>query len=218
MTLAQIATYCTNKLGITDTVTVALAKDFVQQRWRMLWNAYGWRQARHQQALTVSAGTQDVTLDSAFEFVTAARWAANQELLPVNDLSALSTNPVGYDQQGTVASFTQLPRDSSGNVVIRLFSTPAETKALLVIGKRKVTDLGDSDSPTLIGAAEALCAYTMADLYQWQRQLGKAQAFLEEASALFAKMVEIETSQTGELRRIIPIEQTLEEDSPALWW
>lgn len=217
MTISEIASYCTDKLGITDSATTTLTKKFVRARWAMLWNSATFRQSRMEQTLSVAAGTQDVTLDPTFEFVTAARWAENQELMPVHDLNALAVNPVGYDQQGTVAGFTQLPKDSSGNARIRLFAIPSETKNLLVIGKAKVPTLADGDSPTLIGADEALCAFTMGDLYQWMRQLGKAQAFYGEGAALVQRMMEIETAQTPDNRRIIPQEQILEEDSPRLW-
>lgn len=217
MTLTEIADYCTAKIGITDNNTVDLAKTFIKARWAMIWNAATWRQSRMEQTVSVTAGTQDVTLDSNFEYPTAARWAGNLELIPTNDLSAFSTNPAAYDQTGTVAQYTQLPRDSSRNVVIRLLQKPDSTQNLLVIGKKKCPTLGDSDSPSLLGADETLCAFATGDLYQWLRQLGKAQMFFQEGTALLQKMTEIETAQVPEIRRIIPVEQVLDEDQPRLW-
>jgi hypothetical protein len=52
----------------------------------------------------------------------------------------------------------------------------------------------------------------MGDLYQWMRQFSKAGAFFQEAQALLAKMIEIETAQTTELRQLLPYAQTLECD------
>lgn len=218
MTITEIATYTTAKLGINDATTLALAKSYARARWAMLWNAASWRQSRMQENISVTAGTQDVTLNGNLEFATAARWAGNTELQAMHDLNALAVNPSGYDQTGTVAAFAQLPKDSSGNAVLRLFAIPASAQTLLVIGKAKVPALGDADSPTLIGADECLCAFTMGDLYQWQRQLAKAQVFFQEGTALLAKMQEIETGQAADNRRIIPTEQVLDDDQGGKWW
>lgn len=57
----------------------------------------------------------------------------------------------------------------------------------------------------------------MGDLYQWIRQMSRAQVFFQEANALQARMIEIETAQTAEIRRVIPMEQVLEDESPRLW-
>jgi hypothetical protein len=219
MTKGEFKTYTTAKLGITDSTALARAGTFIEARWRMIWNAANWRQSRYQQTVAVSAGTQDVTLDSNFDFPTAFRWAEAYEVLPVNDLNALAMNPTGYDSTGQVVGVIPLGKDSSGNFVLRLVSKPAESKNLLVLGKRKCVNLtSDSDSPLIPGVDECLCAFVMGDLYQWIRQMNRAQAFFAEAQALLAKMVEIEMAQTAEIRRIIPVEQVLENDAPGLWF
>lgn len=218
MTKAEIKTYTTTKLGITDATALATADTFAMARWRMIWNAADWRQTRYQQALTVNAGTQDVTLESAFEFAKAYRWGGQFELLPINDTNALALNPAGYDTAGEVSAVIPLGKNSSGDVVLRLVPKPAVTRELLVIGKRKCVELTqDTDSPLIPGVDECLCAFVMGDLYQWIRQMGRAREFFAEGQALLAKMVEIEMQQTPEIRRIIPLEQQLEDDSPRLW-
>jgi hypothetical protein len=209
MTLAQIKTFCTTKLGITDAAANTVAGTFASARWKMIWDAQPWRQTRWQQQVTVPAGTQDITLDSQFELVTAARWKGSDELLAVSDVSAFSQNPAGYDQSGPPLGFAQLARDTSGNVRIRLFQIPTEEQPLLVLGKRKCTELtADSDVPLIPGIDPCLCAFVMGDLYQWIRQFSKAEICFGEANALLAKMVEIETAQTSEVRRIIPVDDS----------
>lgn len=212
MTRAEIITYTTAKLGITDATALAIAATFLDARHAMVWNDEDWRQARYQETIAVPSGTQDVTLGSTCEFVKAARWAESYELMPISDVSALALNPVGYDSSGPVLGFTQLGKDSSGNVVIRLQQKPREAKNLLVIGKRKVLALGTSDTPPIPGEDMALCELVMGDLYEWLRQLSKAEYFFAKGMALLQKMKDIETAQSGEIRRIIPVGQSLEDE------
>lgn len=210
MTRGEIKSYCAAKLGINDVTTLAQAETFTIHRWRMLWNNQDWRQARHADSVEVAAGTQEVTLPDEFEFVKACRWAGQNELLPLNDISAFMRDPAGYDQLGLPMAFSQIGKDSTGAARIRLQRAPQQAGTLLVIGKRKCVNLAtDDDSPLLPGVDECLCAFVMGDLEQWQRQFTKAREFFTEANALLAKMVEIETAQTSEIRQIIPIEQQL---------
>lgn len=205
MTLLELKNFTTAKLGITDAATKAQAGEFLKMRWVMIWNAQPWRQARWQETVSVAAGTQDVALSAAVEFVIACRWKDQNELMPMSVEAAFSMNPSGYDQQGTPAAFAQIAKTAGGLAQIRLFQIPNETQNLLVIAKRKCVALvTDTDSPLIPGVDECLQAFAMGDLFQWIRQFGKAQACFEEANALLAKMVEIETAQTTEVRRIIP--------------
>jgi hypothetical protein len=208
MTLGELKTFCTTKLGITDTAAKSVAGTFANARWKMIWDAQPWRQTRWQATISVPAGTQDVTLGTEFEFVTACRWKGQNELLPISDQAAFSINPAGYDQSGTPLGFAQIGKTTGGLVQIRLFQIPTETQNLLVLGKRKCIELtADSDTPLIPGIDPCLQAFVMGDLYQWIRQFSKAQVHYEEANALLAKMVEIETAQTSEIRRIIPMEE-----------
>lgn len=218
MTLAEIKAFTTGKLGIADATALAQAELFTKHRWRLLWNDELWRQTRWQATLAVVAGTQDITLPDEFEFVTAARWADNIELLGISDQSALATNPAGYDQSGAVLAFVPIAKDADGNARIRLMQTPRESKNLLVLGKRKCVELvNPADTPLIPGADQVLCEYVMGDLYEWLRQLNKANVFFNKGNALLLKMKEIETAQTSEIRRIIPTEQVLDDDAPGSW-
>lgn len=210
MTRTEIIAYATTKLGQTDSATLTVAGTFFDQRHAMIWNEELWRQTRYQESISVAAGTQDVTMGANCEFVTACRWAGAQELMPLSDASALSLDPVGYDGSGAVLGFVPLGKNGSGLAQIRLMRTPTEAKTLLVLGKRKVLALSGSDSTTIPGEDIALCEFLMGDLYEWLRQLGKAEYFNQKGMALLAKMKEIETAQTAEIRRIIPTEQQLD--------
>lgn len=218
MNLGQIKDYTAAMIGISDTATKAQAGEFAKARWRMIWNSQPWRQARWQQTVAVSSGTQDVTLESQFEFVTHCRWNGTVELTPITDGTAMAANPQGFDQAGAVGSFAQLGKNSSGDVVVRLFGIPNESKNLLVLGKRKCVELSaDGDTPLLPGVDECLIAYTLGDLYQWLRQMTKAGALYQEGAAHLAKMVEIEKEQSAGIVRVIPYVQELETEPDNSW-
>ena len=215
LTRDQIVSYCTAKLGITDTAAQTIAATFAQNRYRMLWNEENWPQTRYQQSLSVSAGTQDYALDSNFEFPTAYRWDGFNEVLPMSDAAALANNPPGYDQQGPVAAIVPLPR-VAGTCWIRLVQVPTKAATLLVIGKRKCVDIGASDEVAIPGADQCLVDFVMGDLYEWLRQMGMAQAFYAKAAILLQKMKDMHAAQAGEIRRIMPVEQMLDgaQDNP----
>ena len=210
MTRTEIINYCTAKLGITDATAAAQAGTFLDARHAMIWNEELWRQTRYQEAISVAAGTQDVTLGANCEFVTACRWAGTYELMPMSDGAALSLDPAGYDGSGAVLGFVPLGKNASGLAQIRLMRIPTETKPLLVLGKRKLLALAAGDTPPIPGEDMALIEFVMGDLYEWLRQLSKAQYFFAKGAAMLGKMKEIETAQTAEIRRIIPSEQQLD--------
>jgi hypothetical protein len=210
MTRTETISYCTGKLGIADATATAKAGEFYDARWSMLWNEEDWRQTRYQETVAVTAGTQDITLGANCEFVKACRWAGTHELLPISDVAALATNPAGYDTSGPVLGFVPLGKTSAGLVQIRLMQIPAEAKNLLVIGKRKVLALAGSDTPPIPGADQVLNEWVMGDLYEWLRQMTKAQYFFQKGGILLQKMKDIETQQAAEIRRIIPLEQQLD--------
>ena len=210
MTRAEIITYCTAKLGITDATATAQAGTFLDARHAMVWNEELWRQTRYQESVSVAAGTQDVTLGANCEFVTACRWAGAYELMPLSDASAMALDPAGYDASGAVHGFVPLGKNSSGYAQIRLMRIPTEAKTLLVIGKRKLLALAAGDTPPIPGEDIALAEFVMGDLYEWLRQLSKAQYFFAKGAAMLGKMKEIEVAQTAEIRRIVPTEQQLD--------
>lgn len=215
MTRTEIINYVTAKLGLTDSATQTLAGTFVDARHAMIWNEENWRQTRYQETVAVTSGTQDITLGANCEFVIAARWADRYELLPTSGAAALQMNAMGYDTGGPVLGFEPLGKDTSGNCKIRLLQIPQQSANLLVLGKRKVLALSGSDTPPIPGEDQALCEFVMADLYEWLRQASKAQYYLGKAGILLQKMKDIETAQSGEIRRIIPQEQVL--DSRLHW-
>lgn len=220
MTLAEIKTYTTSKLGITDSAALAMAELFAKQRWRVIWNEYDWRIARYSETKAISANsTDDITLDQHFDTIKAVRWAETYDLEAISDISALQLDPMGYSQIGQPVAFIRVGKPAGNtNPTIRLLKYPSTAGNILVIGKRKAIELStsadDVDNCTIVpipGGAECLCEFVMADLCEWLRQYDAATRYMQKAGILLDKMKEIESAQSTEIRRIVPYVQQLED-------
>lgn len=213
MNLGELKSFTAAKLGLSDSITQAQAGEFAKARWRMIWNHYLWRQSRILAEVAVAQGQQEVVLPAEVELVLAARWNTSIGLSADLDLSVFSANPSTWTAPGPILGYSPMSRDVAGLSRIRLNRAPEQAGVVLVMGKRTCVALvADADTPLISGTAECLVAFTMGDLYQWMRQFTKASAFHQEAQALLAKMVEIETSQTTETRQLLPYVHQLECD------
>ena len=219
MTLADIVTYTTTKLGFDDLTAREAAAKFAAGRWAMIWNHAIWRQSRVSATVAIEPGAQEIVLPAEIDLVHAVRIGGDRMLEPTLDLDALWLDPAGRDQPGTTATFSVLGKNAQGLTRIRLHRPPLAASTLLVLGKTAPTPLvADTDQPMGIpGADECLIAFVLGDLHQWQRQSSKAPAFFEEANALLLKSVEQETHQNAETRRLIPPVQMLEGDGDYGW-
>ena len=220
MNLAAIVAYTTAKLGVDDLAARDRAKLFAAGRWGMIWNHTLWRQSRTSATVALPANTQEMTLPAEIDLVHAVRIGGDRMLEGSHDLDALWLDPAGRDQPGMTASFMVIGKDASGLTRLRLHRPSDQASTLLVLGKTPAPALSaDTDTPMGIpGIDECLVAYVLGDLNQWMRQFSKADRYYQEANALLAKAVEIETMQQAETRRMIPYVQQLEGDESLPGW
>jgi hypothetical protein len=203
MTKTALAQFVADKLQKTDADSLVLLKSFIDNRYDMIWNSGMWREALGTTSYSVAADDEDITLNSTVDFPVAASWD-NDGIYPVNYEMVFQIEPDEFNQSGTPTTFIVLPKDSSGNAVIKLVRKPNVAKTLLVLGKLKITALGDTDSPKINGITNALLAYVEADMLEHVRQYGKAQAKLGEAASQMALMRDLEVGQAAKETRIIP--------------
>lgn len=205
MTLLDIATYCASSLGLNDNLTLTQAKKFAALRWKMIWDAANWNLSRGQAAVAIVGGTETAVMPSDVQLVLAVRIGTDRELLPSHDLTELALNPAAFGSVGETLTFSQAGKDGSGNVQIRLHRPTTQAATLLVLYKKKCTELvADGDTPLIPGVDQCLIAFALGDLYRWQRQHSKANNLYMEANAHLGKMIELETVQSGRIARIIP--------------
>ena len=203
MTKTALAQFVADKLQKTDTDSLTLLKTFIDLRYEMIWNAGLWRETLGTTSYSVAAETEDVTLNSTVDFPVAASWD-NDGIYPVNYETVFQIEPDEFNQSGTPTSFVVLPKDSSGNAVIKLVRKPNTAKTLLVLGKLKITALGDTDSPKINGGDNGLLAYVESDMLEHMRQYGKAQVKQGEAAAQMSLMRDLEMGQAAKETRVIP--------------
>ena len=206
MTKTEFATMAAGRQGFSNTEFIAKAKEFAVLRMKLIWDAYLWRQSitvKTDQA--VAADEQDVEIDdTTMEFVVALRFDDNL-LDPMDHETVLRIAAEAYDGSGDPGGFEHLEPSATGEPNIRLFRTPDAAGTLLVIAKKLLATWGDDgDPPRIPGLDNCLLSFIEHDLLQYQRQYGKAQMKLQEATALLEQMKTIEIGQRGRKRRLIP--------------
>jgi hypothetical protein len=72
------------------------------------------------------------------------------------------------------------------------------------LGKLKFTELGDSDSPVVLGSDNVLLAYAEGDMLERSMQFQKAQSKFTEASSLMTICRDLDNVQPAKVNRIIP--------------
>lgn len=88
---------------------------------------------------------------------------------------------------------------------IRLLPIPTADTALKALVKLKPQELtDDNDEPQVRGVENCLMAFAQADLLQHARQYGKAQAVVQEGTALLKQLKTVAVAQEANLQRIVP--------------
>ena len=142
-TVSEIATYTTDKLGINDSATVDLAKNFIRARFRMIWDSFYWIESKVAETITLHpASTQIVTFTTAIDKIVAIRWN-DRRILPVNEETVFQIDPSAFDNEGETVAFARLPKDGSGQPRIKLFEIPQEAREIVALGKAPVPTLAD---------------------------------------------------------------------------
>lgn len=206
MTLAECATFVCNKVGQADTTSVALCKSFAKARDRMIFDAQLWNDSV---ALVtgLSADTTGVIgYPNGIDRVISIRAAGRDMLFPTDASYLMQVDPQMFERTGTPIAFEDFTDTDNGDArKLRLFPIPNSTTTILLRGKRSYRVLADDSSvPMIRGTDNAWVSYVQGDMYQRQRQMGKAQACFQEAGAHLDLLRRIETEQAGSFKRVVP--------------
>lgn len=226
MTLAQIASFVTTKLSLTDSDSVAACKEFINARYRMIWDSCLWRDSIGISSTTVVAGTTQVIFENPSDYLLfqdnqgAQFYIETPVAIKLVDSSNNHTDLIGADWVSffqidpssfdTSTAFRAQPRNFivlptyQGFACVRMVPTPDVDSTAYCLGKVKWQELQDSHTPLLRGVDNALIAYAEGDMMERARQYGKAQAKFAEAAAHVGTMKDLEKNQTQTISRIIP--------------
>lgn len=209
MTLQDMSSFVTGKIGRTDSDSITKCREFLARRYELIWNSQLWRETLATASQSVAADTQDVTLsDSSIDQIVAVRWA-DTTLGPVAHEAVYNIDPTLFDDKGTPLAFVTLPKTADGYVRLRLVQKPNETKTLTVLGKVKLRIIDSSnayvtrnlteilDKPAISNIDNALLAFAEGDMLSRERQYAKAQSLYADGVAQMRVAIGVEKSQSA---------------------
>lgn len=218
MTLSDLATFVTGKLGKTDTDSLAKAKEFLARRYELIWNSQLWRETLSTSTQSVPADTQDVTLnDSSIDQIVAVRWSDTM-LGPVAHEQVFAIDPTLFDDSGTPLAFVTLPKTAAGVCQLRLVQKPNQTKTLTVLGKVKLRVIdsansyqtrnltSDTDKPAISNIDNALISFCEGDMLTRDRQYSKAQMMYADGVAQVKIAVGVEKNQSANNLQVLAVD------------
>jgi hypothetical protein len=145
--------------------------------------------------------------------------------------TSVLTSANSYDEVFSLSkSSTDYPltaQNSSGSTILSLATwetaksfqrihfdmVPSEAMACMILFKRTFVPLiNDSDSTELTGIDNALLASAIADMLEGQRQYGKAQVKMQEASMMATQMADLERHQSASAAQLIPWDAAMSPD------
>lgn len=138
-------------------------------------------------------GTEDVLTSNDYDVVFQCSKASTAYGLSVKD-----------EDDNTLLSL-RAPETHRSHQRIDLITIPQSEKTISVLGKRRIKPMiEDSDSPELTGIDNALLAFAIGDMWESQRQYGKAQIKFGEGSSMISQMADLERRQSASVIRLVP--------------
>lgn len=213
MTLAQMSNFICSKVGQFDSVAIALCKDYLAARYRMVWDDYFWKDSQAVVSVSVAIDEDSFPYPIELERIVSIGISGSGELLdPVDDSFLLEAAPEVFQGTGVPQYYQEyVPTGIPGGVAeeddlvkssVHIF--PAASKSLLfhVFGKRKCPALCNDDGVSILRNCDnAIIAFAMGDMLERLRQFAKAQAKFAEAKELLEQAKSVERDQANRPRR-----------------
>jgi hypothetical protein len=211
MQLKDYSAFICSRINQSDAISVSLCKQFIQRRYQMIYDMRNWNDAK----MNVSANLTDTTggilqMPAAIDRVIAIRASGDHILVPTDSPAVMQIDPLAFERSAVPLAYEEFSDDNSapsapGPNKIRFIPIPSQTVPILITGKRTFVNLvNDTDSPIIRNIDNPLIAFATADMLERQRQYGKAQAKVSEATSLLNVMIQLETEKGGNMPRIIP--------------
>jgi hypothetical protein len=106
MNLLEISNLVCSKLGKSDSQTVEICKNFIRQRYQMIFDSYLWRDSLTLISITAEAGKEEVILPYGVDRVIGVR-SANHEITGINLSSLFQLDAGIFDRIGTPLLFSE---------------------------------------------------------------------------------------------------------------
>jgi hypothetical protein len=230
MTLSEMASFVCTKMMDTEDASVTVCKNFIKRRYQMIWDSAIWTESLGTVSQAVLTDTAEVTISSnpqvfyyptssttigsKMDFVVAAKFVPTgeedgHETIGSDWATFFQVDPGIFEntvsRRNFPSNFANLPKDASGNCRIRLIPATSTAGSLFALGKLKLTNLTDDDTPVIRGIDNALLAFSEGDMYERSRQFAKSQVKFAEAASQIQIMRDLEKGQQQCITRIIPV-------------
>lgn len=230
-TLSSLASFITSKLAATEAADIAACKDYINARYRMIYESYLWTESLGVASSAVTGTATSVTISDVpsitffhsvtppatfIDFPVAVRFTETGQNdgveLPGYDwMNFFQFDPNSWNTDTsrltTPRNFINQPKDGNGYCRIKLVPTPLTAGTLYTLGKLRWVTLGDADAPCLRGIDNALLSFAEGDMLERGRQYAKAANKYAEGDAHVAIMRDIERGQQQNMSTIVPMEE-----------
>jgi hypothetical protein len=218
MTLSEIAQYAGEKVGKTDSETLAFLQKAASLAYRRVWNFAPWRETVT--SSTYSVGTnRTIILGTNVETPLSVSYDQS-EVEPIDLATIISQDAdlLEDTRTGTPVLYHFTGRNTSGVAQLDLYPRLADTGtvSLRVVEKLKCltrtniivdfppTTQALDDELRLPHVHQVVLSLTHADALERERQYAKAQSVVQTANADLAAMANYELSQVGGIKQITP--------------
>ncbi|MGA1753230.1 MAG: hypothetical protein ACO395_07715 [Pontimonas sp.] len=163
MTLSELKTIVTAKVGLTDTNSLSMCATFLKARHRKLYDHSLWRDSLVMASGSISAGVGDVTLPDSIQQVLAVRVGEYTFLEPSTATQLLQLDPNIFDRTGTAVTYRELEpaaTNASPAGKVALVSDAGGDNAVVTIrGIQETTGSTVRETVTLNGTSQVLSTY-----------------------------------------------------------
>jgi hypothetical protein len=200
LSLSEMASFITSKVGQFDATSVALCKRFIAARYGMVFDSYFWSDAR----ITARVVLDGIPPSSTFpvpegmDRIVSMRLEPGDFLDPVTETFLIESDTSALTETGTPRYYSEV------NGVVRLYPAPERGSAptIYIFGKRTIPPLSDDDDVSILRNCDnAIIAFAMGDMLERARQYAKAQAKFQEAASLLEEAKSVEKDQANQPRR-----------------
>lgn len=188
-----------NKWTVPYTI---MARDFINRRYRMIWDTEEWKDAKYEQAVTVDPLTPgQVIIPANVDRVTGVVYGPNFKWLEYisaeqdAQITYTGTDPIYYREVNIVT-------DGVSSRKIVFVPPPTVAQPVVLIVKQAFVPLTDPDVPQLRNIDNLLVAYAVGDMLEQQGDYTNAQTKYTEAAALLDLMRKVEKEQANQPRKL----------------
>lgn len=212
MTLAQMASFITGKVGQYDDVSLRLCKNYINARYKMVWDDYFWRDSQITTTVTLPSGESFFDYPPDVDRIVTLRADPDIFLDPIDETFLIETDPTILERGGTPQFYSEFlaPFEGVGDEFdpgtlinrVKVYPIAKGTFTIYIFGKRKCPEMTfDEAVSALRNCDNVIIAYAMGDMLERLRQYAKAQAKFQEAKALLDEAKGLETTQANKARR-----------------